>query len=138
MQWQMFVTYAQQCALSVIMGASEPVVEYIERDNDYIAEMFKRAKRFMVCVHARLPPVTLPAVPPPLPHDQMIEVDMSADATWNKAAGVWLQTWQAKKSAEEAEKMIKHLVAANVRKAWGAGIRCTRDKAGRLSLREDK
>jgi predicted phage-related endonuclease len=42
MQWQMEVTGASQCALSVIMGAAEPVVEFIDRDADYAAEMVKR------------------------------------------------------------------------------------------------
>lgn len=138
MQWQMFVTGAEHCALSVIMGANEPVVEYIDRDDDYIVEMVRRGWKFMTCVAARLPPLILPPVPPPVPHDDMIEVDMTADETWKKSAGVWLQTWQAAKSAKDAEKVLKDLVADNVRKAWGNGVRITRDKAGRLSLREDK
>ena len=138
MQWQMFVTDTKTCALSVIVGANEPRIEYIDRDDDYIAEMVKRGKKFMICVAARLPPVTLPAVPPPVPHDDMVEVDMTADASWKKSADVWLQTHGAKKSATDAEKVLKELVAANVRKAWGNGVRITRDKAGRLSLREDK
>jgi hypothetical protein len=137
-QWQMFVTNTTQCVLSVIVGVNEPIVEYIDRDDDYIAEMVKRGKKFMTCVAARLPPVILPAVPPPVPHDSMIEVDMTADATWKKSADIWLQTYGAKKSATDAEKVLKELVADNVRKAWGNGVRITRDKAGRLSLREDK
>ena len=127
-----------QCALSVIMGTNEPVVEYIVRDDDYIAEMVKRGQKFMTCVAARLPPLELPPVPPPVPHDSMIELDMSADATWKKNAGVYLQTYQAAASAKEAEKVLKSLVADNVRRAFGHGIRITRDKANRLSLREDK
>ena len=91
MQWQMEVTGASQCALSVIMGANEPVVEFIDRDDDYIAEMIKRGKRFMVCVAARLPPVTLPPVAAPVPHDKMREVDMSGDETWCRNAQIWDQ-----------------------------------------------
>src|SRR5580765_5201944 len=35
MGWQMECTGAQQCALSVIMGANEPIVEFIPRDDGY-------------------------------------------------------------------------------------------------------
>ena len=138
LQWQMEVTGATQCALSVIMGANEPVVEFIDRDDDYIAEMIKRGKRFMVCVAARLPPVTLPPIAAPVPHDKMREVDMSGDDTWKHSADVWLQCSGAAKSAKDAEKILKEKVDDDVRKAFGCGIRVTRDKAGRLSLREDK
>ena len=136
--WQMACTSAKQCALSVIVGANEPVVEYIDRDDPYIEEMVKRGKKFMTCVAARLVPVTLPAVPPPVPHDAMIELDMTADSTWKKHAGIYLQSYQAAASAKEFEKIIKSLVGENVRKAFGWGIRVTRDKANRLSLREEK
>ncbi len=136
--WQMEVTNARKCALSVIMGANEPVVEFIERDDDYIAEMVKRGKRFMTCVAAKLPPVILPPIAAPVPHDKMREVDMSSDQSWKKNADVWLQCYGAAKSAKDAEKILKEKVEDDVRKAFGCGIRITRDKADRLSLREDK
>src|SRR5580765_2656854 len=53
MQWQMECTTADQCGLSVIMGASPPIVEYIERDPDYAAEMIHRGAQFMECVTRR-------------------------------------------------------------------------------------
>ncbi len=138
MQWSMFVTDVRQCAFSVIVGANEPVVEFIDRDDDYIAEMVKRGKKFMICVAARLPPVALPPVAAPVPHDKMREVDMSSDETWCRNAQIWDQSHLAAKSARDAEAVLKNLVDADVRKAFGAGVRITRDKAGRLSLREDK
>jgi predicted phage-related endonuclease len=57
-QWQMLVTNATQCALSVIMGANQPIVEFIERRNPYIAEMVLRGKQFMDCVTFGRPPAT--------------------------------------------------------------------------------
>src|SRR5262249_19570958 len=65
MQWQMYVTGAQQCALSVILGANEPVVEYIDRDEEYIKEMVTRAAAFLLCVKTQTPPVALDPVPAP-------------------------------------------------------------------------
>lgn len=137
-QWQMEVTNVDQCAFSVIMGTNEPTIEYIDRDKIYADEMIKRGKKFMTCVAARLPPLELPPIPAPVPHDEMIEVDFSAHEAWKKNADVWIQTYLAAKSAKDAEKVLKEMVADNVRKAFGCGIRITRDKAGRLSLREDK
>ena len=52
-QWQMEVTGAEQCAFSVIFGAAEPVVDFLERDADYIAEMIKRGAQFMSFVAQR-------------------------------------------------------------------------------------
>ena len=54
MQWQMEITGAKQCMITVIMGANPPIVETIERDDAYIAEMLKRGQQFMDCV-ARAP-----------------------------------------------------------------------------------
>ena len=138
MQWQMEVAFTDECALSVIMGANEPVIEFIERDKVYADEMIRRGKKFMTCVAARLPPLELPPVPAPVPIDKMREVDMSGDETWIKNAAIWQQCYGAAKSAKDAEKILKDKVEDDVRKASGGGVRITRDKAGRLSLREDK
>lgn len=138
MQWQMEVTGARQCALSVISGASEPRIEYIDCDAVYAGEMLRRGKKFMICVAAQLPPLKLPPVPAPIPIDKMREVDFSENEVWRQEAGIWLQTYQAAKSAKDAEQVLKNMIEADVRKAFGCGIRITRDKAGRLSLREEK
>ncbi len=64
----MGVTGATLCALSVIMGANEPVVEdTIDRDDNYAAEMVRRGKQFMDCVAARRAPVALELVAAPIP-----------------------------------------------------------------------
>lgn len=138
MQWQMEVTGATQCAFSVIFGANEPRIEYIERSQPYIDEMLRRGKRFMTCVAMHLPPLELPAVPPPPPLENMREVDMTDNEVWKTNAGIWLQTYQAAKSAKDSEQVLKNFVAEDVRKAFGHGVRITRNKAGRLSLRADK
>ena len=46
-QWQMEVTGATQCAFSVIFGAAEPVVDFLERDDGYI----RRSDRARQTVH---------------------------------------------------------------------------------------
>ncbi len=136
MQWQMFVTGAYCCALSIILGANEPVVEYLERSNDYIAEMVKRGQQFMDFVERRIPPVVLPPVPPPVDASKIY--DMAGNESWVHSAQRWLQTHGAAETAKDAEKVLKSLVPEDAVKCIGASVRITRDRAGRLSLREDK
>lgn len=135
MQWQMEISGAKVCMLTVIMGANPPLVETIERDDAYIAEMLKRGQQFMDCVAARRPPVVLPAVPSPV--DASKVYDFSTNNSWCTHATDWLETKDAGKRADEASKILKGLVPADARKVFGAGARITRDRVGRLSLRED-
>ena len=135
-QWQMFCTEAVQCALSIIVGASEPIVEYVERDDFYILEMEHRAFQFMEHVWNKTPPVILPAVPLPTMADKAY--DMTGNNLWASQANLWITTKEAAQSAKDAEKVLKSLVPADGRRAHGHGVQITRDRAGRLSLRELK
>ena len=134
MQWQMFVTNAQQCALSVIMGASEPTIDFIPRDAEYVAEMVKRGEQFMDCVAKRIPPVVLPAVAAPI--DASKVYDMAGNNQWADSALTWLDTKEAADECKDAEKILKSLVPADAKKCHGHEIQITSDRAGRLSLRK--
>lgn len=134
MQWQMEVTGATQCALSVIMGANEPIVEFIERDADYAAEMVKRGWQFICCVRDRREPVALEPVAAPV--DATKVIDMSANNWWASAAASWLETREAAGACKAAEQVLKHSVPDDAKKCHGHGVQITRDRAGRLSLRE--
>lgn len=132
-QWQMEVTGADQCALSMIVGANEPVVEFISFAPDYAAEMIKRGLQFMTCVAQRVPPVVLD--PAPAPVDASKVYDMTRNNTWAAHGGVWLATKAAADQCRDAEKLLKSAVPADARKCHGHGIQIVRDRAGRLSLR---
>jgi hypothetical protein len=134
-QWQMFVTDARQCAFSVIFGANVPIVEYLERDESYIQEMVRRGRQFMGFVERREPPVVLPPVPAPIVATKTI--DMTGDAEWRQAAEQWLQVYGAAATARDSEKILKSMVPDEAKKAIGAGVQITRDRAGRLSLRKE-
>lgn len=136
LQWTMFVTGAREAALTIILGAREPIVEFVDRDDAYIAEMLKRAKQFMFFVRARISPVELPPAPPPV--SALREIDMSGDDVWRHNALEWFQVRGAAETAKNCEKVLKGLVPADARKAFGHGVRITRDRAGRLSLRVDE
>jgi putative phage-type endonuclease len=134
MQWQMLVTGAQQCALSVIMGASEPVVEYISRHQPYIDQMVDRGDYFMMCVALRKEPVEL--APVPVPIEPTAEINMAGNEKWATQAQRWLQTHGAAEAAKDSEKVLKSLVPPEAKRCFGHGVKISRDRAGRLSLRE--
>lgn len=134
LQWIMFVTGTKQIALSVIMGANAPIVEYIEADAEYQAEMVKRGKQFMACVAARREPVALEPVPPPVDASKIY--DMTGDNRWATHAVEWLETREAASKCKDAEKVLKSIVPEDAKKCFGYDVQITRDRAGRLSLRE--
>jgi predicted phage-related endonuclease len=136
MQWQMMVTEASQCAISIILGANPPIIEFIERNDDYIDEMIQRGVQFMECVEKGTPPVALPAVPPPA--DAKLIYDMATSNQWASEADEWLDTREAASRNDDAAKILKSLVPADAKKCFGHGVQITRDRAGRLSLREHK
>lgn len=134
MAWQMECTGADQCALSVIMGANAPVIEYVDRDDDYIDEMLTRGAQFMQHVWSKTPPIVLDPVPPPADATKII--DMAGNNEWASSAFVWIEAKPHADRCKDAEKILKSLVGADVKKAHGHGVQITRDRAGRLSLRE--
>jgi hypothetical protein len=134
--WQMMVTKAEECALSVIMGANEPIVEYLPLDSAYAAELMKRSEQFMACVESLTPPVFLPAVTAPVVAAKIYPMDGNAE--WKALAERWVQSYGAAQIAKEVETKLKALVPADAAKATGCGITITRNRAGSLALREDK
>jgi YqaJ-like viral recombinase domain len=135
-QWLMECTGTAQCAFSIIFGANEPVVDFLERDATYAAEMVKRGEQFMSFVERRIPPVVLPPVPAPILADK--SYDMSGRNEWTNSAVTWLITLQSARDHDDAAKILKSLVPADAKKAHGAGVAITRNRAGSLSLREMK
>lgn len=134
MHWQMIVADRDKCALSVIMAAREPIIEFVERDKAYAAELLKRAREFMACVHSLTPPFDIaPAVAPPVPGKTY---DFTGNNEWAADAATWLENVAGKQKAEAAEKSLKAMVPADATKVTGHQIQITRDRAGRLSLRE--
>lgn len=134
MHWQMICTGADKCALSVIRGADEPVVEYIEIDIDYRFELIRRAEQFMDFVRRCIPPVILPPAPSPI--DATKVYDFNGNNKWAADASDWLDTKGAAGVCKDAEKSLKAMVPADAKKCFGHGVQITRDRAGRLSLRE--
>jgi hypothetical protein len=134
LQWQMEVCGATQAAISIIAGAAEPLVEFVDRDEEYAREMIIRGQQFIGFVERREPPVVLPAVPAPIEAYKIY--DMSENEDWRIAAARWKQTVGAVEIAKDTEKILKNLVPTDAKKCFGHQIQITRDRANRLSLRE--
>lgn len=135
LHWQMLVTDTRRCALSVIMGANEPIVEMIDLDDAYAAVLWERASAFMRCVQTLTPPVECAAVEPPVRPERT--VSMQGSNIWASAAATWLEHRHAATIARDAEKELKGLVPADAIRCHGHGIFVSRDRAGRLSLRSE-
>lgn len=133
-QWSMEVTGADVCALSVIMGANEPAVEFLERDVGYASEMRRRGAQFIAAVRLRQPPVDLDPVPAPA--DASKVYDMEGSNSWTSSAVAWLESRDAARAHDDAAKVLKSLVPADARKCHGHGVQISRSKVGHLSLRE--
>jgi hypothetical protein len=132
--WQMIVTGAKKCALSVIIGGAEPIVEIIPYNADYADSLVARARVFLDHVENLIPPCEIPKIePPPLP---VKEYDMSHSLEWESAASGWVQSYGAAQIAKEQEQKLKSLVPEDARKCWGHGVIVTRNRAGSMSLRE--
>lgn len=135
-QFQAALTGADKVAFSVIEGGREPKVEFIPRDQSYIAELWKRGEDFMECVKTLCPPVILDAVAEPTPMNALIEYDYSTNNAFVSAAADWLQNKLNAKKFEEAANTIKELVPKDAAKVIGGNIVVLRDRASRLKIVE--
>lgn len=132
--WQMDVTGTKRAALSIIEGAKEPVIELVEWDAAYSAELWRRADAFMECVRSLTAPVAIEPVAAPVA--AVIEYDFTGRNEWAAHAGAWIDNRTAAKAFAASEKGLKGLVPADAAKCTGHGIAITRDRAGRLSIKE--
>lgn len=134
MHWQMDCTGTKRSALSIIEGAREPVIEIVEWNAEYSAELWRRAGIFMQCVWDLSPPVAFAPIQAPVA--AVKEVDMTTSNSWAQEAENWLKTKGYARSCQIAEKELKALVASDVKRAFGHGIEITRDRANRMSIKE--
>jgi hypothetical protein len=77
----------------------------------------------------------VPVAPPVKP---IKTYDMTGDNLWASEAVVWLENRTAARKAAAAEKDLKGLVPLDAVRCHGHGIEIRRDRAGRLSLKEQR
>lgn len=132
--WQMIITETEKCVFSIIEGAREPIIEIVNRDEAYAAELWSRAEKFMQCVFELRPPFALPPVVAPIKADRIY--DMTGRNEWASEAMTWITTRQASKDNAAADKALKMMVPVDAARCFGHGINISRSKAGSLSIRE--
>lgn len=136
LHWVMDCTSTRRAGLSVIVGAKAPVLDMFEYDAAYGEELWVRAEKFMECVKRLIPPVPLPSVQAPVP--AVKQYDMAASNMWGSDAFKWLANKDAAKAAKDAEASLKKLVPVDAQRCYGHGIEITRNRAGHLTLKEQK
>lgn len=135
MHWQMIVTGAPQCIISVIQGAREPVVEVIPFDQEYGQVLLQRASEFMRHVHSLRPPLALDAVASPIVPTK--EYDMRTNNVWVSAAADWLENRVGNTKFNDATKRLKEATPNDSKRAYGAGVVSRRNKAGSILITEE-
>jgi predicted phage-related endonuclease len=134
MTWQMECTKSNKCAISIIAGAAEPYVEYVNYDKDYADELMARANRFMNHVWMMTEPVIIEPAPIYVPHEQMRELNLTTNNAYAEAADDWLlNRGHAEKFAKSVE-AIKGMVPADVRRIYGRGLQAKRAKNGSIRI----
>src|SRR5262249_14107299 len=109
--WQMECTKARQCALSIIRGANEPIVEYIDFEQAYADQLIERGAQFMAHVRAGTAPVEMLPIAPPIDPTRL--VDMTGNNQWCMSAAAWLASKETHDRCRDASEVLKSLVPAD-------------------------
>lgn len=131
----MAVTGASAAWLSVFLGTLKYEYERIECDNAYLAALLDRETAFWKHVESGTPPTAFAPVVAPAP-PAVKEYDMAGHNGWAIHAAAWKSTRMEADQFKQAEKTIKSFTPDDAARAFGHGIECKRDKAGRLRIRE--
>ena len=124
--------------ISLIVGEQEPEHIPINADPVSLDKLVEAETEFWGYVTRDEPPDPHhPSIAPVALWETMRTVSMVGNNAWSDWAGVWLENRTAAKRHYEAADELKLLVEKDVRLAHGHGVKCTRDRGGRLSLREN-
>jgi len=134
LQWQCEVMQSKQCAISIIAGAAEPYVEYVNYDKDYADELMARAHRFMNHVWMMTEPVVIEPAPVYVPFEHMRELNLTTNNAYAEAADDWLLNKGAAAKFTKAADDIKGMVPADVKRIFGRGLQAKRSKNGSIRI----
>jgi hypothetical protein len=127
-------TGALRAALLIVHGGSEPREYEITWDATFEATVWERIAWFWDLVESMKEPHPIPPAKPAVPAVRI--VDMRESNQWALYADAWLTNQGAARVFNNATRLLKGLVEADVAKAHGHGIAAVRDRAGRLSIKE--
>ena len=135
LHWQMECTKSDKCAISIIQGAQEPYVEYINYNKEYADELMSRALRFMEHVWAMTEPVTVEPAPVYLPHDKLREINVVGNKEFASLASQWIANKKGAKDFEEAKTKLKEMLPYDAKRIFGYFIEVKRSKNGSITIK---
>ena len=127
---------ADNAALLIVHGGSEPVEFPIVWDAAYEAAVWQRIAWFWDCVTDLVPPVAIAPVMAPVP--VVNTYDMAESNAWADKAASWVKNKAAAKAFKDTEAEIKLLVPADAVRAHGHGLNVTRAKNGAITIKAEK
>ena len=145
-QHQLAVTERQWCWFSIIAGNEEPATVKIDRNDDYISRLIEMEQTFWWHVQRDVKPDILPTgkldaaaglVGEILVGGFKEDMDMSRHNRWAELAQEYRALRPLKQQYEELCTELKTLIPSDRKRVFGHGVQIIRDKAGRLSIRED-
>lgn len=127
---------AERASLLVVHGGAEPQEYPITWDDAYEQRLWEIVDQYWHCITTLTPPNGLGALAAPVKAERVYE--MQGNNEWASEAVIWLETYRHAKQASTSEKALKAMVPADAKRVFGHSVEIIRDKAGRLSLREQK
>ena len=146
LQHYMQVATMDRAYLSVIFGNMRYEWCSIEKNNDYIKELYDTEKTFWNLVETDTEPEnihnedTLDKIIEKhnIKINEMISIDMGKNNEFVANAATWRETKIPYDQHRAVSKIIKEIIPANCRLAEGGGVKVSRTKAGNLTIKENK
>ena len=124
-----------EAVLSTFFGNHKWEAIPVPMDDDYAEALIAAETGFWDCVQKKVPPVIIAPK-----YDGPVErkVDMTGNNAWASAASDFLKTQKAAKDHEASKKMLKDLIEADVKEAYGHGIVASRSSTGAITIKGAK
>ena len=122
---------SEKAALLIVHGGAEPKEFSVEITDEYTKAVMDRVDWFWNCVETLTPPYALPSIAAPVKPEAFY--DMTGNNAWAASSATYLETRDAKRLCDDAEKTLKAAMPADAIRASGHGVSITR-KTGKLYL----
>ncbi|MGG5812558.1 YqaJ viral recombinase family protein [Falsiroseomonas sp. CW058] len=123
-----------RAVLSVFRGTQEHHIIDVRRDDWYLAQLIEAERDFWDAVASGRPPVTVTPTAPIEAVEAVRTIDMTGSNSWAVAAEAWVTHRPAATIFDRSQRDIKAMLEADVKVAFGHGIRATRRKNGAVVI----
>ncbi len=139
LQWQLMVTGCDALRFSIIRGNNEPEWGLVERDADYIAQLYEQAKQFWWHVENDVAPASIDTskgtaalgkAAGGVKINGLKPYDMAGNNEWIATAQDYITQKQAADSFKDTDKKIRGMIPADASEVKGGGLTFKRDARG--------